>query len=77
MKAKKIIVAIAAALVVATATLSLGASRSSESAAREGEVRLFGAGCPKTFTDFTNQRWCLNDVSPDEGAIQTCSYNDC
>jgi len=40
-------------------------------------VELFGAGCPKAFTDFTNQKWCLFDVSPDNGSINTCSYNNC
>jgi hypothetical protein len=42
-----------------------------------GEIKLYGAGCPRAFTDFTGQRWCLFDVSPDEGAINTCSYNNC
>jgi hypothetical protein len=41
------------------------------------KVDLFGAGCPKAFTDFTNQKWCLFDVSPDNGSINTCSYNNC
>ena len=47
--------------------------------ARAGDrmVQLFGAGCPKAFTDFTNQKWCLYDVSPDNGEINTCSYNNC
>ena len=40
-------------------------------------IQLFGAGCPRAFTDFTGQRWCLFDVSPDSGAINTCSYNNC
>jgi len=40
-------------------------------------IQLFGAGCPRAFTDFTGQRWCLFDVSPDSGEINTCSYNDC
>lgn len=42
-----------------------------------GEIKLFGAGCPRAFTDFTGQRWCLFEVSPDSGAINTCSYNNC
>ena len=41
------------------------------------QVDLFGAGCPKAFTDFSGQSWCLYDVSPDNGVIQTCSYNNC
>lgn len=41
------------------------------------EIQLFGAGCPRAFTDFTGQRWCLFDVSPDKGAINMCSYNNC
>lgn len=43
----------------------------------DGTIQLFGAGCPRAFTDFTGQRWCLFDVSPDSGAINTCSYNNC
>jgi len=42
-----------------------------------GQVKLFGAGCPKAFTDFSGKSWCLFDVSPDNGSINTCSYNNC
>jgi len=45
--------------------------------AAAGEVKLFGAGCPKAFTDFSGHNWCLFDVSPDNGSISTCSYNNC
>jgi hypothetical protein len=48
-----------------------------ETKADDGTIQLFGAGCPRAFTDFTGQRWCLFDVSPDSGAINTCSYNNC
>jgi hypothetical protein len=40
-----------------------------------GTVRLYGAGCPRVFTDFTGQRWCLVEIAPGEGEINICSYN--
>ena len=77
MKTRKIIVAIATVLVLATVAFSLAASRASSPAAGEREVRLYGAGCPRSFTDFSDQKWCLADVSSSDEEIQFCSYNDC